>query len=211
MRLVEAGSLSPKLQIATRRDQVEAEIVAACEHLLETKPFAQISIEDLANEAGIQRTAFYFYFANKQDVLARLIEKVADALYERAQTWLVQVEGTQDELEDAIGDIVEVFTEHVTLFRVAVEVSTYVEEMGEFWRALVGRFVDATEVRIREDQAKGIVRLEIDPRLTAEALVWMAERYCYQYLAVDRRRNPRHLAHTLASIWRFVLLEPVSQ
>lgn len=199
---------SPKLQLNSKRDKVETTIIDACEELLEQKPFAQISIEDLANQAGIQRTAFYFYFANKQEVLAKLIEKVADALYEKAQTWLVQVEGDQDDLEQAMDEIVGVFSEHATTFRAAVEVSTYVDQMGEFWRMLVGRFIDATEAKIRSDQRQGgPVRKSIDPHLTAEALVWMTERYCYQIIAVDSERDPRDVVKTLASIYRYVLLE----
>lgn len=204
---VSTAALKPVGASSKRREEVESEVLAACERLLEIKPFAQISIEDLAGEAGIQRTAFYFYFANKVKVLTRLVETVANELYEVASTWLTTAEGSQADLKHGIGEIVQIFSERRTLFRAAVEVSTYVPELGDFWRRLVGRFISATEKRIAADQQIGSVRPELDPLRTAEALTWMAERYCYQYLAAGEARDPQELTTTLAQIWKFVLFD----
>lgn len=197
----------PSLKASTseRRDEVERNILAALERLLNQEPFTKISIEDLAGEAGIQRTAFYFYFANKQDVLARLVGQVADEIYEEAQGWLEEAEPNLQNLRAALDRVAQIFVAHRPPIRAAVEVSTYVEEMGNFWRALVNRFVDAAEQRIGADQKSGRVFADLDPRLTAEALVWMAERTCYEFLVIDQR-DPDRLVDTLARIWANTLL-----
>ena len=53
--------------------------------LLEERPFAEISVDDLAKGAGISRPTFYFYFPSKDAVLMTLFERViaeADATIE---------------------------------------------------------------------------------------------------------------------------------
>ena len=55
------------------------------ERLLEDRPFAEISVDDLAKGAGISRPTFYFYFPSKDAVLLTLFERViveADATFE---------------------------------------------------------------------------------------------------------------------------------
>ena len=66
-------------------DDRELAILATLEQLLEERPFAEISVDDLAKGAGISRPTFYFYFPSKDAVLLTLFERViveADAAFE---------------------------------------------------------------------------------------------------------------------------------
>jgi AcrR family transcriptional regulator len=66
-------------------DDRELAILTTLERLLEDRPFAEISVDDLARGAGISRPTFYFYFPSKDAVLMTLFERViveADATFE---------------------------------------------------------------------------------------------------------------------------------
>ena len=66
-------------------DDRELAILSTLERLLEDRPFAEISVDDLAKGAGISRPTFYFYFPSKDAVLLTLFERViaeADATFE---------------------------------------------------------------------------------------------------------------------------------
>src|SRR5690625_4975585 len=68
-------------------DDREAAILATAERLLEQKPLADISVDDLARGAGISRPTFYFYFKSKDAVLLSLLEPMiarADAEFDGA-------------------------------------------------------------------------------------------------------------------------------
>ena len=68
-------------------DDREQAILATAERLLEERPLADISVDDLAKGAGLSRPTFYFYFPSKEAVLLTLLEPViarADAEFDDA-------------------------------------------------------------------------------------------------------------------------------
>ena len=169
----------------------------ATEELLsEGASFADLGIERIATRAGISRTAFYFYFADKRELLMRLTEDVTELLLEQADIWWSGAGDPEAQLRVALTNIAGLYDEHAVLLRAVVEVSTYDEEVAQFWRALIGQFVDATERRIEHERADGRSTCP-DPGATAFALTWMIERTFYQELvqservaATSSRRSP---------------------
>ena len=57
-------------------DDRELAILETAERLLEERPFADISVDDLAKGAGLSRPTFYFYFPSKDAVLLTLLDRV---------------------------------------------------------------------------------------------------------------------------------------
>ena len=68
------------------------------------------------------------------------------------------------ELREALAEVIALYREHGVLLRAVVEASAYDEAVGGFWRALVGRFVDASRRRIETEQAAGPRRPPCPPR-----------------------------------------------
>src|SRR3954454_11885027 len=168
-----------------KRQAIESAVLRATEHLLaDGSSYAELNVERIATAAGISRTAFYFYFRDKRELLKRVNADVHDQLYAEADTWF---SGDAAPAE-TMARIAALYEEHAPLLRAIVEVSTYDEEIARFWRALIGRFIEATEKRV-------------DSRATAFALVWMTERTFYQQLVQDRPLDPGELVSALAGIW----------
>lgn len=188
--------LSGGTESGERRREAESAFLAGTEALLaEGHTFADLSVERIAAAAGRSRTAFYLYFRDKRDLLMRLTEAVAADLYEEADRWWSGADGRR-ELPAALADILATYREHADLLRAVVEASTYDEQVGEFWRGLVGRFVEATEQRLVEEgdepgRAAG----------KAFALTWMTERACYQQVAREASRDDAALVDALVEIW----------
>jgi TetR/AcrR family transcriptional regulator, ethionamide resistance regulator len=188
------------VQTANRRAEVEQAILAAAEELLEEgASFAQLKIEQIAGRAGIGRTGFYFYFRDKRELLMRLTEDVAEALYEQADRWWHGEGDGAEELRDILGPVVRLWLRHAAVLVAVVQTAGYDPEVRDFWRALAARFVDATRDRIEREQAEG--RAEpVRAADTAFALVWMTERACYQHAEQDRG-EPDALIDALTGIW----------
>jgi TetR/AcrR family transcriptional regulator, ethionamide resistance regulator len=187
-----------------RRESVRLALCDALLELVEETPFKEISVDDLARAVGITRSGFYFYFSDKHDLLLAAASETADALYREADRWWHGSGAPEERLTEALSGIAELYERHAALLRVATEVSTYDEEVGVFWRGIVERFIDATAVHLRAEQAAGRVPPALDPRPTAESLVWMAERCCYVYLA-GRERTASELVRPLGATWAAVL------
>jgi len=178
---------------STKRQAIEAAVLRATEELLaEGSSFADLNVERIATAAGISRTAFYFYFRDKRELLMRLTAEVNQQLYEEADTWF-----TGDAAPaEAMARIAALYDEHGALLRAIVEVSTYDDEVARFWRGLVQRFVDATRTRIEAEGAG------LPAEATAFALVWMTERAFHQLGVQDEPVAREELVEALAGIWR---------
>jgi len=184
-----------------KRAAVQTAVLRATEELLgEGATYADLNIERIATRAGISRTAFYFYFADKRELLMRLSEDVTDELYAQADIWYSGSGDPEAEIREAIGNIAELYEQHGPLLRAIVEVSTYDEEVGASWRSLVGRFVTATEARIEAEQSASRSSA-IAAGARAIALVWMVERVLYQELVQASPMTREELVEGLVGIW----------
>jgi AcrR family transcriptional regulator len=184
-------------QTTEKRAAIESSVLRATEELLsEGASYAELGIEKIATRAGISRTAFYFYFRDKRELLVRLTTDVNEQLMAVADTWW---SGGGD-IRGALAGVAELYREHAALFRATVEVSTYDEEVAQFWRGLVGRFVDATEERIVAEQRAGRA-LPGNARSIAFALIWMTERSMYQQYVQGEPNEGDTLVDALAAIF----------
>ncbi|MCU0314324.1 MAG: TetR/AcrR family transcriptional regulator [Solirubrobacteraceae bacterium] len=184
-----------------KRAAVQASVLRATEELLaEGNSYADLGIEKIATRAGISRTAFYFYFADKRELLQRLTEEINALLFEQANVWFSGAGDPRQEIRTALANIAALYREHAVLMRVIVEVATYEERVATFWRSTLGRFVDATERRILEERAAGRTT-SANPRATAFALTWMTERTLYQDLVQEGPIPHDELVDALTGIW----------
>jgi AcrR family transcriptional regulator len=186
----------------TKRAAVEASVVQATEALLaEGASFPELSVEQIATRAGISRTAFYFYFRDKRELLMRVTEGVAEQLYATAEQWWSGDGDGAAELAEALGSIFAIYREHAPLLRAIVEAAAYDEATAIGWRALVGRFVDATRARIEREQATGNVDPALPARTIAFGLCWMTERSAYELLVQDGNLDDASVVEGLLAIW----------
>ena len=197
-RLVNVESQSPGRR--RTRQEVEADVRAAMLRLLgEGKPFKDLTVDELARAAGLSRTAFYFYFPGKSQVLMAAAAEAAEAMAAEADRWW-HGEGPPEQLvRVALEGIVEVYLRHSAVMRTAVEVTTYDPEFAAFYNRIMDRFVRATADQLRRDRAAGRLR-DIDPDTVAESLVWMVERGNNVFMG-GRGRSPEAYVEAITTIW----------
>jgi AcrR family transcriptional regulator len=195
-------SRRPELPSDKRR-AIEADVLQATEALLgEGASYASLSIERIATRAGISRTAFYFYFADKRELLMRLAADVAEQFYREAGTWWSGSGDSGEQLAEALGKIAGLYRTHGPLVCAIVEVSASDPPVGVFWRGLVGRFITASAERIAAEQTAGRTDAVLDPTATAFALVWMTERSFHQMLVQEDPIPLERLVAALTQVWR---------
>ena len=185
----------------TKRTAIQGAVLAATEALLaEGASYSDLNIERIATRAGISRTAFYFYFRDKRELLMRLTADVNELLYEQADIWFSGTGAPEPEMRKALTNIAQLYIQHGVLLRAIVEVSAYDEQVAALWRAMLGRFVDASRRRIEAEQAAGRTGPH-HPHATAFALVWMTERTLYQQFVQGEPVAPDDLVEVMVRIW----------
>jgi TetR/AcrR family transcriptional regulator, ethionamide resistance regulator len=182
-------SVTRRIESPPRRATVEADLMRAAEELLtEGRAYTELSVEQIAARAGISRSAFYFYFQDKRDLLVRMVERVAELFQAQADRWWgaagdyeVADDVGQAELKRTLSSVLETWREHAPLLAAIVETAGYDKEVSAFWRGVMQRFIDATRQHIEAGQLAGHVSA-MPPEATAFALVWMTERVWYQHV-----------------------------
>jgi TetR/AcrR family transcriptional regulator, ethionamide resistance regulator len=181
------------------RDEVQAAVRAALVELLGERPFKDVTVDGLSRRAGLSRTAFYFYYPDKNEVLKEAAEEAAAEVYAEADRWW-HGEGPPEQLvKEALSGIAAVYCEHADMLRAAVEATTYDREFRLFYESLIRRFVTATADHLRRERDAGRLRA-LDPEPIAEALVWMAERCNYAFLLLENRPQSE-VVDSLTPIW----------
>ncbi len=194
-----AGQVATRTVRRQRREDVRAQLVRAMVEQAEGSSFRDLRVDEIARRAGLSRSAFYFYFRDKHDVLMTAAGEVGEELYREADRWWHGEGDPETLVRQAITGVASLYARHGRLLGMAVEVSTYDHELGSFWRGLVGRFVDATAEHLEREVAAGRAH-PLEPRGTAEALVWMAERCLWVYLS-SGERSVEQVTEQLVPVW----------
>lgn len=184
-----------------KRAAIQAAVLRATEELLsEGATYADLNIERIATRAGLSRTAFYFYFRDKREVLLRLTEDVNELFYSEADIWFSGTGDPEDELRTVLTNVATLYATHGVLLRAIIEVAASDELVAAFWRSLMARFIEATEQRIEAERAAGRSPVT-QVAETAFALCWMSERAFYQQTVQGAPQPTPELVDALLGIW----------
>jgi AcrR family transcriptional regulator len=185
-----------------KRDAVQRAVLRATEDLLaEGASWSDLGVERITSRAGISRTAFYFYFRDKRELLLRLTEDVTDELYRQGDIWFSGDGEPAAELRRALSNIGGLYREHGAVLRAIVQTAATDDEVAVSWHRIVDRFVDATSTRIEDLQRHGHAAVREDARATAFALCWMIERAFNQQLVLEAPFPERALVDALTGIF----------
>lgn len=172
-------------------DLREKAILDAAEDLLGRESVELLTVEAIANGAGISRAALYFYFGSKLEVLAALVGRTVDAMTAQADVAQAADASVEEVVRASVRHTADLWREHSVVMRAAVDLTPTTPAIRTLWTGTVSRYAAAmTEVLTRADVP--------DPAL-AEALCWMTERAFYW--ASVNGDNLDRTAETCAQIW----------
>jgi AcrR family transcriptional regulator len=170
--------------------------------------FVELSVNDIAQRAGITRSAFYFYFPSKEAALLAASTQVTDRLLE---AWQPFVQGMHDDprrsLEASFANVTRVRHAHGPLIRALSDAASTDRATWKATSAIVERFAGLLANRvmqIREDRGQPLSRQ--DAGHLALTLAWCNERNFYRAMVDRYDQNEWHLlVKALMSLWMGVL------
>ncbi len=68
----------PKTYTMAEKQQIESTILGEYKRILETCPNSKISVNQLAQKAGIAKGTFYLFFSDKEALFVRVVMDVLD-------------------------------------------------------------------------------------------------------------------------------------
>jgi AcrR family transcriptional regulator len=164
---------------ATRRDVVRARLMTAIEALFDQgETFAGLTVERLISEAGLSRSTFYTYFADKTELLQELAADVLEELlFDAAAHWWERDRiASRDELHEGTRRIILAFVKHRVIMRAMSDAAATNATIREQWGTLMQQSAGLVARHISVGQAAGFIDASLDPESTATWLNWAAER-----------------------------------
>ncbi|MEU9371689.1 TetR/AcrR family transcriptional regulator [Streptomyces avermitilis] len=158
---------------ADRRAALEKRILSVLEECLrDGVTYTELSVEQIAQAAGISRSTFYLYFRDKVDVLLRLSGSLKKETYSIAESWKPNgSDGGLDGLARTYELILRHYREHAALLAAINEVAAYDPLVREAWTADQDRFIDNLVTVLQEEQRAGRTPADIAPELAARVMV----------------------------------------
>ena len=171
--------------------------------LLDERPFADISVDDLAKGAGLSRPTFYFYFPSKDAVLLTLVEQViveADSALEGLADTLPA--DRYDAWRNCINVFFETFVKHKGVTRAGHAARASHPEIRELLATFMQRWIDNTAASIETERARGMAPTTLPVQDLATALNLMNERALFASFAEEAPAIPKEqVLDTLVHIW----------
>ncbi|MFE0359340.1 TetR/AcrR family transcriptional regulator [Streptomyces nigra] len=185
-------------------DLREQALLDAAEELLAHTSLENLTVEAIAQKAGISRGSLYFYFGSKHEVLAALVERTLGTIRAHADT--IARDGSippVEAMERAVRATEEVWRAHGTVMRAAVDYSALHPVVGAAWSETVERFA-RTMTRVLSSAGIGDDNGPDGASALADALCWMTERTFYRAACAPDGDLGR-ASTTISEIWRRVM------
>ena len=158
-----------------RRAVTERAILDAAESLIEQRPFAEISVEDVMAATGLGRTAFYRYFPDLESVVERLMAAMMEEIWAASAQWILS-EDPMTPLADAIRRLVAVYRDHGRVLQAFEDAARAGSELRVRWNESLATMVGPLKSHLLRLMLDGRASAEL-PEQTIDALAIFTERY----------------------------------
>ena len=190
-------------------DDRERAILATAERLLQERPLADFSVDDLAKGAGISRPTFYFYFQSKTAVLLSLLDQMNTKAYAALSSLRGKQSGDRAALWRArIEAFFEVSGSHRAVAVAGAAAKATNPEVRKLWSTLMQRWIAFTTVAIEAERERGAAPDTIPAEDLSIALNMLSERIMTATFTAEETAIPEdRVIDTLVHIWMASIYE----
>lgn len=96
-------------------EERRAQLIALGTEMLSERPLEQVSVEDIADQAGVSRGLLFHYFSSKQDFHLAIVQEASRTMLERTAPDPL-IGGPYEVLRDSIANYVDYVTENRETF-----------------------------------------------------------------------------------------------
>lgn len=112
----------PKTRREALQDFRTDQILAAARRVIGAHGYAEVSIDQIAEAAGVARSTIYAYFGSKQDLLNQCLAQNRVGLGERLQRETLDSGSVEDRLASFLGAVLDYVGEYREFFRAVMAV-----------------------------------------------------------------------------------------
>jgi AcrR family transcriptional regulator len=183
-----------------RSDHRREAILDALDTWLLESNLDAINIAEISKQAGVTRSAFYFYFENKGAAVAALMERILDATFAVNDTFTAANDPPRQRIYAMLDGLFATCEKHGHLFRAMLEARGSSASVRDIWDDARGSFVDSVAAMIRADRSAGKAPDGLDADVLASVLLELNDRLL-ERLALGGSLTRQQLMDGAAAIW----------
>jgi TetR/AcrR family transcriptional regulator, ethionamide resistance regulator len=183
-----------------RSDHRREAILDALDRWLQQTDLDAVNIAEIAREAGVGRSAFYFYFENKAAAVAALTERMIDETFAVHDIFVSGSAPPDQRIDQMFDGLVDTWQRHQHVFRAMLDARGASPVVREIWDSARESFVTSVADMIRADRAAGRARDGIDETVLATLLLEFNDRLL-ERLSRGGALSAQQLRDGAADIW----------
>jgi AcrR family transcriptional regulator len=183
-----------------RSDHRREAILDALDTWLLESNLDAINIAEISKQAGVTRSAFYFYFENKGAAVAALMERILDATFAVNDTFTAANDPPRQRIYAMLDGLFATCEKHRHLFRAMLEARGSSASVRDIWDDARGSFVESVAAMIRADRSAGKAPDGLDADVLASVLLELNDRLL-ERLALGGSLTRQQLMDGAAAIW----------
>ena len=147
-------------QPTTRVDRSELTRTAILNTALDfiwSRPFREMTVNELMASTSVGRSAFYQYFDDLHDVMESLLKLLQEEILNVDEPWLTGVGDPVDLLRESLAGLVDVCYERGPFLRAITDAAATDTRLEKAWMDFVSSFDDAGKALIEAEQEQGLI------------------------------------------------------
>ena len=191
-------------------DDREQAILATAERLLQERPLADFSVDDLAKGAGISRPTFYFYFQSKNAVLLSLLDQMNGKAHAALTALGAKLSGDPTAFWRArIEAFFEVSGSHRAVAVAGAAAKATNPEVRQLWSTLMQKWISFTTAAIKAERKRGAAPDNFPAEHLSIALNMLSERVMAATFTAEEPAIPEdRVIDMLVHIWLASIYQP---
>ncbi len=165
-----------------RSDQRRTAILEALNEHLQQTGFDALNIAEVARQAGVGRSAFYFYFENKAAAVAALVEPMYDALFAANNILADVARPPRERVHDTIEAVLKTAEDHRYLLQAMLEARGSSGAVRDLWDQARESFVPTVSAVITTERTAGRAPGAVDPAVLAGLLLEFNDRLIERFI-----------------------------
>ncbi|MCW2922977.1 MAG: TetR family transcriptional regulator [Thermoleophilia bacterium] len=163
------------------------------------KGFDAVSVEELAQRAGVTKPVVYEHFGGKEGIYAVIVDREMRTLLERMTTALA-AGGSRARVEAAADEFLAYIEETPDGFRVLLRDTPLVTGAGTTWGSVIGNIADQVDRLLASElDARGFDR-KLAP-LYSRAVIGLIANVGQWWLETGEPSRPEVAAHIVNIVW----------
>ena len=183
-----------------RSDLRREAILSALDRWLQDCDLDAINVAEIAKEAGVTRSAFYFYFENKGAAVAALMEQMIDETLSVNELFTTATTAPQARIQAMLDGLFAMSDRHRHLFKAMLEARGTGGSIHDIWDGARASFGDSVAAMIRADRAAGRAPEGLDASVLASVLLEVNDRML-ERLTLGGGLTRAQLHDGAAAIW----------